>query len=33
VSAALPAMLERNRDLWRERAAELLADSGSSAGV
>ena len=32
VSAALPAMLERNRPLWQERACDFLADSGSSAG-
>jgi DDE family transposase len=33
VSAALPAMLARNRGLWADRATEFLADSGSSAGV
>src|SRR2546425_717812 len=33
VSSALPAMLERHQGLWKERASEFLADSGSSAGV
>jgi hypothetical protein len=33
VSAALPAMLPRNRELWAAWPAEFLADSGSSAGV
>jgi hypothetical protein len=31
VSQALPAMLERNRFLWQERASDFLADSASSA--
>lgn len=33
VSAALPAMLTRNRGLWVAWPTEFLADSGSSAGV
>ena len=30
VSGALPAMLERNRELWAGQASDFLADSGSS---
>jgi hypothetical protein len=30
VSAALPALLERHRHFWKERACDFLADSGSS---
>ncbi len=30
VSGALPGMLERHRALWRDRAGDFLADSGSS---
>jgi len=33
VSWALPPMLERHQGLWKERASDFLADSGSSAGV
>ena len=32
VSDQLPAMLERNQALWRERPSHFYADSGSSAG-
>lgn len=32
VSDQLPPMLERNRPLWKDRAAHFYADSGSSAG-
>jgi hypothetical protein len=33
VSSELPAMLERHQALWKARASDFLADSGSSAGV
>jgi hypothetical protein len=33
VSGALPAMLEREKDLWAERESDFLADSGSSSAA